>query len=222
MQIIYVLYTYRTLSVRMFGIVLNENILKFLKAIKNEENGSEVEQIIEQKYVSIMTLKEFYKENNAETKTSLRDLLSPLTFKYKETKVPGANYTNQFKQRLEYLKLKQDEDMYQDMIKKSNLRTSDEDWVSPAQMNKQIKEQITTVFNIIVSVLSVVVAIWYWTNSSMNTSPQYRILLCLFFGILVLIAEVVVYNSYLRKIDEAKDKEKAIEEKKKVIKKMVI
>ena len=222
MQIMYVLYTYRTLLVRMFGIVLNENILKFLEAIKNEENGSEVEQIIEQKYVSIMTLKEFYKENNAETKTSLRDLLSPLTFKYKETKVPGANYTKQFKQRLEYLKLKQDEDMYQDMIRKSNLRTSDEDWVSPAQINKQIKEQITTVFNIIVSVLSVVVAIWYWTNSSMNASPQYRILLCLFFGILVLIAEVVVYNSYLRKIDEAKDKEKTIEEKKKVIKNMVI
>lgn len=47
-------------------------------------------------------------------------------------------------------------------------------------------------------------------------------ILCLFFGILILVAELVVYNSYLRKISDAKEKERAKIEKKKVVKEIVI
>ena len=67
-----------------------------------------------------------------------------------------------------------------------------------------------------------VVAIWYWTGSSSNLALHYRVITCLFFGILVLIAEVVVYNSYLNKIEDAKKRERTKKETKKVVKKIVL
>lgn len=92
------------------------------------------------------------------------------------------------------------------------------DSLTPLQEHKQVKSQITTIFNIFISVASVTYAVWYWTYSSMRLSDAYRILLCLFFGLLVLIAEVVVYMSYLNKVEEAKIKERSKKEIKKVVK----
>lgn len=77
-------------------------------------------------------------------------------------------------------------------------------------------------FNIFVSVASVVYAIWYWTDSSWGIRDSYRILICLFFGILILVAEVVVYLGYLRRVEEAKVKERNKKEVKKVIRSFTI
>lgn len=92
------------------------------------------------------------------------------------------------------------------------------DSLTPLQEHKQVKSQITTIFNIFISVASVTYAIWYWSNSSMRLNDAYRALLCLFFGLIVLIAEVFVYMSYLNKVEEAKIKERSKKEIKKVIK----
>lgn len=90
--------------------------------------------------------------------------------------------------------------------------------LTPLQEHKQVKSQITTIFNIFISVASVTYAIWYWSNSSMRLNDAYRVLLCLFFGLIVLIAEVFVYMSYLNKVEEAKIKERSKKEIKKVVK----
>lgn len=92
------------------------------------------------------------------------------------------------------------------------------DSLTPLQEHKQVKSQITTIFNIFISVASVTYAIWYWSNSSMRLNDAYRVLLCLFFGLIVLIAEVFVYMSYLNKVEEAKIKERSKKEIKKVVK----
>ncbi|CCE79461.1 Piso0_001526 [Millerozyma farinosa CBS 7064] len=95
---------------------------------------------------------------------------------------------------------------------------SSKDSLTPSQEHKQVKSQITTIFNIFISVASVTYAIWYWTNSSMRLNDAYRVLLCLFFGLIVLVAEVFVYMSYLNKVEEAKIKERSKKETKKVVK----
>lgn len=89
-----------------------------------------------------------------------------------------------------------------------------------SQMQKELKSNLTTIVNILISVASVVYAIWYWTNTSWPLTLGQRVLLCVFFGILVLVAEVVVYMGYLNKIEEAKIRERTTVEIKKVIKQL--
>mmetsp|Transcript_2637 Transcript_2637/g.3093 ORF Transcript_2637/g.3093 Transcript_2637/m.3093 type:complete len:209 (-) Transcript_2637:886-1512(-) len=143
---------------------------------------------------------------------------------------PNLNVSNEstpkskaFIKSMEQLRLKEKEEEYQKLIKpKQEFDTlydnSLDDIMTPAQAHKEIKSQLTTIVNILISVGSVVYAIWYWTDSSMKLQDGYRILLCLFFGILVLVAEVVVYMSYLNKIEEAKVKERNKLEVKKLVK----
>ncbi|EDO19626.1 hypothetical protein Kpol_1018p166 [Vanderwaltozyma polyspora DSM 70294] len=203
----------------MFEIKLNENISKFLNGLECVENKDELKKILANDSISMNSLLEFYKSKKSTDDITMSQLLCPLDFKYKEKRIPGSDYSEEFRSQLEYLKTKQQEESYQEMLNKERIKINrDDDWVSPSQMNKQIKEQVTTIFNIIISVISVVTAIWYWTNSSMNISAEYRILLCLFFGLLVLVAEVVVYSSYLRKIEEAKNLERSKFENRQIVK----
>lgn len=223
----------------MFEIVINDSIETNLKRLlsgsqlKNKNCSSitrdEIQQYLDQNYISMNSLlglyKAFWKDDDSIT---MKQLMSPLDFKFKEKRKPGSNYTKEFKAQLDKLRLKQDEVEYQKLVKGDdnktnglfNVKEGDELELTPAQINKQIKEQVTTIFNILLSVVSVVFAIWYWTGTSMRIEVQYRILLCLFFGILVLVAEVVVYNSYLTKIDDAKQRERTKKEKRKVVKKL--
>lgn len=93
-----------------------------------------------------------------------------------------------------------------------------EEPMTPAQMNKELKNYVTTIINILLSVVSVAYAIWYWTDTSWKLETSYRVLLSLFFGLVVLVAEVVVYLGYLNKIEEARKAERKKKEVKKVIK----
>lgn len=214
----------------MFEIKLNKEIKLQLSKLNDDESAAihrqEIERFLKNDSITMEALIKYHKEC-WQTEISLKQLLTPLEFKFKPKPVPGSNYTPEFKKQLDILDLQQQERDYQELIKKSRLTnlfgtTIGDDAVTPAQMSKEVREQVTTVFNVLVSVVSVVFAIWYWTGSSTRLALHYRVIICLFFGILVLVAEVVVYNSYLRKISDAKVKERSKKEKKKIVKKIII
>lgn len=220
----------------MFKLKLNPNLINFLKDLNKEKiiSDEELTNLIEiDESISIhafLELYDKYEKNQSFTNKpfyEIEHLLTPLDFQFKPKNVPGSNYSPEFKQHLDNLRYKLKEKEYQKMIKTDSINNlalengiddPNDPNMTPSQINKQIKEQVTTVFNILLSVISVVMAIWYWSRSSSRFPIEIRILLCLFFGLLVLIAEVVVYNGYLQRLDEAKIKERSKKERKKVVK----
>ncbi|SCU94650.1 LADA_0G10022g1_1 [Lachancea dasiensis] len=199
----------------MFDIKLNEQLIAFLKPLASQDH--EIETFLRKGSIPIRNLLEIRRQKPESTK--LAGLLRNLDFSFKVKPSKGSSYTPEFKKQLERLRLEQDEKDYQEMVRRDAIGVlHDEENLTPAQMSKQVKEQITTVFNILVSVVSVVFAAWYWSGSSAGMKPHNRIFLCLFSGILVLVAEVVVYNSYLQKIEEARRRERSKVEKKTVVK----
>lgn len=228
--------TYSTSSLVMFKLKLNLSLINFLKELRNQKiisNEELIDLIDIQESISVHTFLELYgkyqEDQSSKDKPSydIKHLLTPLEFQFKPQNVPGSNYSPEFRQHLDNLRCKLREKEYQEMIKSNSTETlglgnsvddSNTPDLTPSQINKQIKEQVTTVFNILLSVVSVIVAIWYWSGSSSRFPVEIRILLCLFFGLLVLLAEVVVYNGYLQRLNEAKTKEKSKKERKKVIK----
>lgn len=215
----------------MFEIKLNDRITEFLRKFKNSAKSNEgidedIDLFLKRHAITMQSLLFYVKEyrKDSDLPCSIKELLKPLEFEFKPKAVRGSHYSEDFKKNLEFLKYQEQELEYQSMVKRSKsvFSLQEEDELTPSQINKQIKEQVTTVFNVLVSVISVVVAIWYWTGSSTNFPIHVRLLLCLFFGILVLVADVVVYNSYLKKLEEAKVKEKTKVEKKKVLSKITL
>ena len=215
----------------MFEIKLNDRITEFLRKFKNSAKSNEgidedIDLFLKRHAIPMQSLLFYVKEyrKDSDLQCSIKELLKPLEFEFKPKAVRGSHYSEDFKKNLEFLKYQEQELEYQSMVKRSKsvFSLQEEDELTPSQINKQIKEQVTTVFNVLVSVISVVVAIWYWTGSSTNFPVHVRLLLCLFFGILVLVADVVVYNSYLKKLEEAKVKEKTKVEKKKVLSKITL
>ncbi|AJS32817.1 Vph2p [Saccharomyces cerevisiae YJM1208] len=215
----------------MFEIKLNDRITEFLRKFKNSAKSNEgidedIDLFLKRHAIPMQSLLFYVKEyrKDSDLPCSIKELLKPLEFEFKPKAVRGSHYSEDFKKKLEFLKYQEQELEYQSMVKRSKsvFSLQEDDELTPSQINKQIKEQVTTVFNVLVSVISVVVAIWYWTGSSTNFPVHVRLLLCLFFGILVLVADVVVYNSYLKKLEEAKVKEKTKLEKKKVLSKITL
>ncbi|AJS40565.1 Vacuolar ATPase assembly integral membrane protein [Saccharomyces cerevisiae] len=215
----------------MFEIKLNDRITEFLRKFKNSAKSNEgidedIDLFLKRHAIPMQSLLFYVKEyrKDSDLQCSIKELLKPLEFEFKPKAVRGLHYSEDFKKKLEFLKYQEQELEYQSMVKRSKsvFSLQEDDELTPSQINKQIKEQVTTVFNVLVSVISVVVAIWYWTGSSTNFPVHVRLLLCLFFGILVLVADVVVYNSYLKKLEEAKVKEKTKVEKKKVLSKITL
>ncbi|CAR22496.1 VPH2-like protein [Lachancea thermotolerans] len=199
----------------MFGIKLNSTLTKLLERL---EGNAEAQDILEKGSISMKALLAFHSEHWSHV--GVKELLTPLDFAFKKVPERGTAYTDEFKEHLEKLRSEQEEKDYQAMVRRDGLGAmlEDREELTPAQMAKQVKEQITTVFNVLVSVVSVVFAVWYWTGSSTHMEPPTRVLLCLFGGILVLVADVVVYNSYLRKIEEARVRERSKKERKTVVK----
>ena len=101
---------------------------------------------------------------------------------------------------------------------------------SVGQTAKEVKHQLTTIVNILITVISAGYAVWYWSGNSMGLSRDtggasnmgIRVLLSLFAAVLVLIAEVVVFGGYLRKVDDARTKENALVEDRSVVQTIVI
>lgn len=132
--------------------------------------------------------------------------------------------TKEFIVEMEHLRLVEKELEYQRLVKPKPVIGAlyevkfNEETYDPARAHREVKSHITTMFNILISVMSVVYAIWHWTGTSWNLHDSYRVLLCLFFGILILVAEVVVYVTYLSKIEAARVAERQKKEVKRVIK----
>ncbi|GMG19758.1 unnamed protein product [Ambrosiozyma monospora] len=161
---------------------------------------------------------------------SLFELLQGAVF-YKPAKVTKPK-SKEYLKLMEKLRIQQQEREYQKLLKGTdpisqlrngsgfnsvNANTDEYDTLTASQQSKQLKQQLTTIFNIFISVASVGYAVWYWSGSSMRLNDGVRILLCLFFSLLVLVAEVVMFGGYLKKIDDAR----IVERKKKEVKHVV-
>ena len=81
-------------------------------------------------------------------------------------------------------------------------------WHQLPTSTERIEKSINHNYKCFISVGSVSYAIWYWTETSWGLPVSYRALLSVFFGLLVLVAEVVVYMGYINKIEDARDKER--------------
>ncbi|GMF57257.1 unnamed protein product [[Candida] boidinii] len=141
---------------------------------------------------------------------------------------------------MERLRLKQQELEYQNLIRgdsgdmssgaaaghRQSLRQADDEpRQSAAQQMKEVRNQLTTILNVFVSVASVGYAVWYWSGTSMGSyhlNDGYRVLLALAFALLVLVAEVVVFSGYLRRVDEAREKERGKREVRTVLASVVL
>lgn len=199
-----------------------------LETLINDSNLSTQEKnnLLMEKTISHVNLKNFYMR--CRPTLSLYHLLqtTKLNAPNKNKMNSDIPKTKEFLKSMELLRLKASEEEYRQLVKPKQQFTSlydneDEDF-NPAQAHKEIKSHITTIFNILISVVSVAYAIWYWTDTSWKIKDSYRVLLCLFFGLLTLAAEVVVYMSYLNKIDDAKIKERNKKEVKSVVRSVTL
>jgi len=100
-------------------------------------------------------------------------------------------------------------------IPKRAYATEEDDDVTFADIDRQL----SVILNILVSVIACAGGIWviarYWDTPT-------RLFLSMGGGILVGVAEVVIYTGYLRRVKEAKEKERKIVEKKEILDTWVI
>ncbi|KAI9682760.1 MAG: hypothetical protein M1829_006748 [Trizodia sp. TS-e1964] len=82
-----------------------------------------------------------------------------------------------------------------------------------------VNRQVALIINVLVSIICCSAAIWMATS---RWSAPKRLAISMAGSLLVAVAEVVVYNGYLRRLKEAKEIEKSKQEKKDVIKTWVI
>ncbi|KAI0995364.1 hypothetical protein K3495_g12818 [Podosphaera aphanis] len=82
-----------------------------------------------------------------------------------------------------------------------------------------INRQMALIFNVLISIVACGAAIWiaarWWSTPT-------RLAVSMSGSILVGVAEIVVYTGYIRRLSEAKTKEKAVEEVKEVVKSWVL
>ncbi|GME97211.1 unnamed protein product [[Candida] boidinii] len=162
---------------------------------------------------------------------------------YAEPAAAASEKTPEYTQLMEKLRLKQQELEYQDLIRgdtgdmssgaamghRQSLKQAGDDDDGPrqtaSQQMKELRNQLTTILNMFVSVASVGYAVWYWSGTSMGNyhlNDGYRVLLALAFALLVLVAEVVVFSGYLRRVDEAREKERGKREVRTVLASVVL
>ncbi|KAJ8103002.1 endoplasmic reticulum-based factor for assembly of V-ATPase-domain-containing protein [Lipomyces tetrasporus] len=126
---------------------------------------------------------------------------------------PEKKADPEFDARMKRLRVRLQEQEYQEMIASAVPELSSS-FLEPFE-KKEIKQQISVIINIMFSVVSVAFAVWVWGGSSLNTGK--RLLLSMFAGVVVLIAEVALYTGYIQRIDDARKKEKWKKEVKEVI-----
>lgn len=124
---------------------------------------------------------------------------------------PVVEKSQEYLDLMSELRLRQQEKEYQELIGRNEEQTV----IKPGTIEaKALKEEVTTIFNITISVVAVAWAIWKWTP---YWSVQSRTLACLFGSILILVAEVVVYLGYRRRVNDARNTAKVLKEKRKII-----
>jgi TMEM199 family protein len=84
---------------------------------------------------------------------------------------------------------------------------------------RDVDRQVALIFNVLVSIVACSVAIWV---AARHWSTPSRLALSMAGSIVVAVAEVVVYTGYLRRLGEAKDKERKKVERKEIMESWVI
>ncbi|KAF3175339.1 Vacuolar ATPase assembly integral membrane protein [Orbilia oligospora] len=103
---------------------------------------------------------------------------------------------------MEKLRHEQAEKLYASML---NIPEKDD---SPHSIAKEISDQISVILNVLFSSIFTGLAIWYATaNLSMYKRREpLRVGASITVAVIVAVAEVALFNSYLRKMDDAKNK----------------
>lgn len=195
---------------------------------KSSLSEKEINRIKVADSISHLELVDFYRR--CKPTSSLLALIKTtrMVIPNKNIKNESLPKTKEFLESMELLRLKAKEEEYHRLVGTNQnvnalfTHELDEKPYNPAREIKETKSHITTIFNILISVLSVVYAIWYWTDTSWKIKDSYRVLLCLFFGLLILVAEVVVYIGYLNKIEDARTREQNKKEIKRVIRSVTL
>ncbi|CAI5757189.1 unnamed protein product [Candida verbasci] len=189
--------------------------------LKSNGDSEYKTKLLSDSYISHVKLMDFYKK--CKPTDSLLDLIKQSKLCIEPYKVEVRPKSKQFIKQMERLRLEEKEREYKRLINPPpeyntlyELKLEDE-LITPQQAHKELKNQLTTIVNIMVSVGSVSYAIWYWTKSSWGLKESSRVLVTIFFGLLILIAEVVVYLGYINKIEDARTKERKKKEIKKVL-----
>jgi hypothetical protein len=98
-----------------------------------------------------------------------------------------------------------------------NINTSDPD--DDGLTFADVDRQMTLILNVLLSIVACAAAIWvaarWWSTPA-------RLALSMSGSILVGIAEIVVYSGYIRRVGEAKSKEKSVKEIKEVVNTWVV
>lgn len=89
---------------------------------------------------------------------------------------------------------------------------------------KTVKQQLAAVVNVAVTVAAVSFAVWRWSErlSGGKDDIGTRALLSIAAGLLVLVADTVIFGGYLRRVDDARERERALPERKAVVDTVVI
>lgn len=200
-------------------------------ALRAIVQGAQLEQAekdaLLEDYVTHAQLIDFYRKCRPTSSMLALMKLTKMAIPNKMVRNETLPKTQEYLKAMERLRLVEKEDEYRRLVNPRpalGLLYEDkhDDHLTPAQAYKETRSHVTTMFNILISVCSVVYAIWYWTASSWGLRDSYRVLLCVFFGLLILVAEVVVYLSYLNKIEAARQAERSKKEVKTVIRSVVI
>lgn len=186
-------------------------------------HADQVDQLLGQKHISDRDLVAVYRTvPSTNLVTFIRDNQCRLYIPNQNDRNELHPKSKEFIASMEKLRREAKEQEYQKLVRPTEQYETlydnlGQESITPAAASKELKSQITTIVNVLVSVVSVMYAVWYWTDSSMKLQDSWRVLLSLFFGILVLVAEVVVYMGYLNRIEDAKVRERKKREVKKVV-----
>jgi hypothetical protein len=141
------------------------------------------------------------------TSYSLSKLVVNLSI-YHPPKAQPVPKTAEYLKLMEQLRLQQQEREYQELVGTSFKSEADR-VETPGAMVKEVKEQLSTIVNVLLSVFSVGYAVWYWSGTSTHWALPTRTLMSVFASLLVVVAETGVYLGYKYRISEARKTEQA-------------
>lgn len=130
---------------------------------------------------------------------------------YHPPKAQPAPKTAEYLKLMEQLRLQQQEREYQELVGVSFKSEADR-IETPGAMVKEVKEQLSTIVNVLLSVFSVGYAVWYWSGTSTHWAVPTRTLMSVLASLLVVVAETGVYLGYKYRISEARKAEQAKQE----------
>jgi hypothetical protein len=155
----------------------------------------------------------------------LDELLKGSTI-YQQPKAESKPKTSEYEQLMARLRKEEEGRKYDRMFNPNSVQHQNTDYAHILNQNqsiansqdddltyKEVNRQVSVIFNVLVTVICCGIAIWI---AARRWSTPPRLALAMTGSLVVGIAEVVVYTGYLRRINEAKIKEKKKKEVKSV------